>query len=150
LPCGPSFAGGATAQSSPPLVDLAFRPLSSLALSTKRKEIPMSSFDIALICALLAAATILFIFGVQDEISDLVPHRTKLDQLLERRDAIYENLRDLRFEFRAGKFSEKDYEDTKQSLEIEAARVLADMDTLTGGTPTAATRQAASEKVRQS
>jgi hypothetical protein len=110
----------------------------------------MSSFDVALICALLAAATILFIFGVQDEISDLVPHRTKLDQLLERRDAIYENLRDLRFEFRAGKFSEKDYEDTKQSLEIEAARVLVDMDTLTGGTPTAATRQAASEKARQS
>ena len=47
---------------------------------------------------------------------------------MERRDAIYENLRDLRFEFRAGKFSETDYDETKQSLEVEAARVLADMD----------------------
>ncbi len=108
----------------------------------------MSSVDIAVACALLAAGTILFIFGVRPDASDSAPHRTKLDQLLERRDAIYENLRDLRFEFRAGKFSEKDYDEIKQSLEIEAARVLADMDRLTGGTPTPATRQAASEKVR--
>jgi hypothetical protein len=69
---------------------------------------------------------------------------------MEHRDAIYENLRDLRFEFRAGKFSETDYEETKQSLELEAARVLADMDRLTGGTPTPATIQAATEKVRHS
>ena len=60
--------------------------------------------------------------------SDSAPHRTKLDQLMERRDAIYDNLRDLRFEYRAGKYSEKDYDEIKQSLEIEAARVLADMD----------------------
>lgn len=107
----------------------------------------MSNLDIALACALLAAATVVFIFMVQPEASDSAPHRTKLDQLLERRDAIYENLRDLRFEYRAGKFSEADYEETKQSLEVEAARVLADMDQLTGGTPTPATRQAARFKV---
>jgi hypothetical protein len=33
---------------------------------------------------------------------------------------------------------------------VEAARVLADMDTLTGGTPTPATRQAAAEKAQHS
>src|SRR6202795_3891218 len=108
----------------------------------------MSSVDIAVACALLSAATIVFIFMVQPEASDSAPHRTKLDQLLERRDAIYENLRDLRFEYRAGKFSEADYEETKQSLEVEAARVLADMDRLTGGAPTPATRQAAAEQAR--
>jgi hypothetical protein len=110
----------------------------------------MSSVDVAVACALLAAATIVFIFMVQPDASDSAPHRTKLDQLMERRDAIYENLRDLRFEHRAGKFSEADYEETKQLLEIEAARVLADMDTLTGGTPTPATRQAATEKAQHS
>jgi hypothetical protein len=110
----------------------------------------MSSVDIAVACALLAAATIVFIFMVQPEASDSAPHRTKLDQLMERRDAIYENLRDLRFEYRAGKFSETDYDETKQLLEVEAARVLSDMDTLTGGTPTAATRQAATEKAKHS
>jgi hypothetical protein len=120
----------------------------------------MSSVDIAVACALLSVAVILFIFNVKPDASDSAPHRTKLDQLMERRDAIYENLRDLRFEFRAGKFSEEDYEEIKQSLEVEAARVLADMDELTGGTPTPATRQAstrqtssqlaAAEKVRNS
>ncbi|HXJ18556.1 MAG TPA: hypothetical protein VNM68_15330 [Candidatus Polarisedimenticolia bacterium] len=106
----------------------------------------MSSVDIAVACTLLALATLVFVFGARLDASDSTPHRTKLDHLMERRDAIYENLRDLRFEYRAGKFSEKDYDEIKQSLEIEAARVLADMDLLTGGTPTPATRQAASEK----
>ena len=66
----------------------------------------MSSVDIAVACAVLASLPIYFVFGVNLDASDLAPHRTKLDQLMERRDAIYENLRDLRFEFRAGKFSE--------------------------------------------
>lgn len=110
----------------------------------------MSSLDVAVACALLGAATIVFIFMVQPDASDSAPHRTKLDQLMERRDAIYENLRDLRFEYRVGKFSETDYEETKQLLEMEAARVLADMDMLTGGTPTPATRQAATEKAQHS
>jgi hypothetical protein len=109
----------------------------------------MSEIDIAVACALLLIATLLSIFGVRREPSDFAPHRTQLDQLLDRRDAIYENLRDLRFEYRAGKFSEADYDEIKQSLEIEAARVLGDMDTLTGGAPTPATRQAASEKGRR-
>jgi len=109
----------------------------------------MSEIDILVACALLTIATVVFVFGVRREASDATPHRTKLDQLLDRRDAIYENLRDLRFEYRAGKFSEKDYDEIKQSLEIEAARVLAEMDTLTGGAPTPATRQAASEKGRR-
>jgi hypothetical protein len=109
----------------------------------------MSNVDIAVACVLLALATMVFVFGVRPEASDDAPHRTTLDQLMERRDAIYENLRDLRFEHRAGKFSEVDYDEIKQSLEIEAARVLADMDVLTGGSPTPATRQAASEKGRR-
>lgn len=103
---------------------------------------------VALICGLLALATLWFVFNIKLEASDFAPHRSRLDQLLERRDAIYDNLRDLRFEHRAGKFSEEDYEAMKRSLEIEAARVVAEMDNLTGGAPTAATRQAMSEKSR--
>jgi hypothetical protein len=103
---------------------------------------------IALACVALAAAVALFIFNIQADPSDFAPHRTKLDQLMERRDAIYDNLRDLRFEHRAGKFSEKDFEEMKRVLEIEAAQVLAEMDTLTGGAPTPATRQAMSQKHR--
>ena len=82
-------------------------------------------------CLALAAATILFIFYIQPDASDLAPHRSKLDQLLEQRDTIYDNLRDLRFEFRSGKYAEGDYEAMKNSLENEAAMVLAEIDRVT-------------------
>jgi hypothetical protein len=110
----------------------------------------VSNTEVAILCGVLAVATLIFIFYVQPDESDFAPHRTQLDSLMDRRDAIYDNLRDLRFEYRAGKFSEADYEETKQALEVEAARVLAQMDELMGATPTPATRQAAREKARQS
>jgi hypothetical protein len=82
-------------------------------------------------CFALAAATLLFIFYIQPDASDLAPHRSKLDQLMERRDTIYDNLRDLRFEYRAGKYSEGDFEAMKNSMETEAAMVLAEIDQVT-------------------
>jgi len=82
-------------------------------------------------CLGLAAAVFLFVFYIHPDASDLAPHRTKLDQLLERRDTIYDNLRDLKFEFRAGKYSEGDYELMKTSLENEAAVVLTQIDEVT-------------------
>ena len=82
-------------------------------------------------CFALAVAAVLFIFFIQPDASDLAPHRTKLDQLLERRDTIYDNIRDLRFENRAGKYSEGDYEQMKTSLEMEVAQVLLEIDQVT-------------------
>ncbi len=82
-------------------------------------------------CLALAVATMLFIFYIQPDASDLAPHRTKLDQLLERRDTIYDNLRDLRFEYRSGKYSEGDFEAMKTSLENEAALVITEIDQVT-------------------
>jgi len=82
-------------------------------------------------CFALAVATMLFILYIQPDASDLAPHRTKLDQLLERRDTIYDNLRDLKFEYRAGKYSEGDYETMKVTLENEAALVLAEIEQVT-------------------
>jgi len=82
-------------------------------------------------CLGLAVATLLFIFYIQPDASDLAPHRSKLDQLMERRDTVYDNLRDLRFEFRSGKYSEGDFEAMKVALENEAATVLAEIDQVT-------------------
>lgn len=82
-------------------------------------------------CLGLAVAVFLFVFYIHPDASDLAPHRTKLDQLLERRDTIYDNLRDLKFEFRAGKYSEGDYELMKTALENEAAVVLTQIDEVT-------------------
>ena len=93
----------------------------------------ITSADWAVIgaCLALALATGLFIFYIQPDASDLAPHRSKLDQLLERRDTLYDNLRDLRFEFRSGKYAENDYEAMKTSLENEAAVTLAEIDQIT-------------------
>jgi hypothetical protein len=56
--------------------------------------------------------------------------KTRVDYLRERRDVIYENLRDLNFEYRAGKYPEQDYAEQRTGLEDEAARVIAEMEDL--------------------
>ena len=56
--------------------------------------------------------------------------KTRVDYLRERKDVIYENLRDLNFEFQAGKYPEADYERQRVGLEDEAARVIAEMEAL--------------------
>ncbi|HTQ85523.1 MAG TPA: hypothetical protein VMI93_04875 [Candidatus Solibacter sp.] len=98
---------------------------------------------IALACLLLAAAAALFIFYFRPDPVESSRFRTRLDQLLERRDSIYENLRDLRFEYRSGKFSEHDYEQVRESLEAEAATVLSEIDSLTGDSSPRARSRAA-------
>ncbi|WP_263381727.1 hypothetical protein [Granulicella arctica] len=57
--------------------------------------------------------------------------KTRVDYLRERKEAIYDNLRDLNFEFLSGKYPEQDYADQRSTLEDEAATVIAEMDTLT-------------------
>src|SRR5487761_472041 len=85
-----------------------------------------------LACVALTAATLIFVFMIQPDPADSAPHRSHLDQLMERRDIIYDNLRDLKFEYRTGKFAEEDYEQMKQTLEGEAALVLAEIEQVTG------------------
>jgi hypothetical protein len=97
---------------------------------------------IGIACGVVLLGLLAYLFYIRVDPADLAPHRSRLDQLLERRDTIYENLRDLKFEHRAGKFSEGDYEDTRQALEREAAGVLAEIETLTGSAPSVTTRRA--------
>ncbi len=63
---------------------------------------------------------------------DVLPftRKTRLDFLEERRDVVYENLRDLNFDFRAGKYPEQDYSRQRNLLEAEAAAILNEMDGL--------------------
>ncbi len=55
---------------------------------------------------------------------------TRLDFLGERRDAVMANLRDLNFEFRAGKYPAEDYDNQRERLEAEAATILTEIDVL--------------------
>ncbi|HVX65155.1 MAG TPA: hypothetical protein VHA11_01060 [Bryobacteraceae bacterium] len=52
--------------------------------------------------------------------------------LEQRKAVIYENLRDLQFEYRVGKLSDQDYQTTKQDLQKELAAVMAEIDALAG------------------
>lgn len=56
--------------------------------------------------------------------------KTRLDFLLERKEQLYENLRDLNFEFRAGKYPEEDFVVQRELLERETAELLAEIDHL--------------------
>ena len=106
-------------------------------------------FGALIACFALAAATLIFIFAIQPDAGDSSPRRSLLDQLLERRDTVYENLRDLKFEYRAGKFSDKDYEETKQAMETEAALILAEIEQATESGALSARRAAAMGKSTQ-
>jgi cytochrome c-type biogenesis protein CcmI len=55
-----------------------------------------------------------------------------IKHLEERKATIYDNLRDLQFEYRVGKLSDKDYQQTKQDLQKELAAVLAEIDAAAG------------------
>jgi hypothetical protein len=82
------------------------------------------SFELA--CCLLATAAALFYVFYPGTF--LVGRKkTRASYLLERKDAVYENLRDLNFEFKAGKMPETDYQSIKSSLQDEAATLLAEI-----------------------
>ncbi len=54
--------------------------------------------------------------------------KTRLDYLLERKEQLYENLRDLNFEYRAGKYPEEDFVAQRGLLERETAELLAEIE----------------------
>ena len=54
--------------------------------------------------------------------------KTRLDFLLERKEQLYENLRDLNFEYRAGKYPAEDFETQRAQLEDEAAELMAEIE----------------------
>lgn len=79
--------------------------------------------------SLCAALTLIYIFSPSREL-DMGVDKTRLAYLYERKDVVYENLRDLNFEFKSGKFTQEDYDAMRGSIEAEAARVLAEIETL--------------------
>jgi hypothetical protein len=79
-----------------------------------------------LACCLLATAAALFYVFTPGKLY-LGQKKTRASYLRERKDAVYENLRDLNFEFKAGKMPDADYQSLKASLQDEAATLLAEI-----------------------
>jgi len=80
-------------------------------------------------CALFAACLFIYVF-YQPGAVETGEQKTRLTYLLERKEATYENLRDLNFEYKAGKLSEQDYAVQRASLEDEAAAILAEIESI--------------------
>jgi hypothetical protein len=90
------------------------------------------SFELAC-CLLATAAALFYIFSPGRFL--VGREKTRASYLRERKDAVYENLRDLNFEFKAGKMPESDYQSLKASLQNEAATLLAEIARLDSKAP---------------
>ena len=83
------------------------------------------------IVAAIALAIMCVLFMFWPERNPFVQSdKTRVDALLERKDSIYANLRDLNFEYMAGKYPQKDFEEQRDILEGEAAAVISEMNVL--------------------
>jgi hypothetical protein len=92
-----------------------------------------------LLCGLILAASLFYVFYLPGRLF-LGPEKTRAGYLRERKDAVYENLRDLNFEYKAGKVPDADYASLKSSLQDEAATILAEIARLENFAPQKGTR----------
>lgn len=80
-------------------------------------------------CFLFTIAVFAYVFAPGAKF-ERATDKPRLVYLEERKQVIYENLRDLNFDFKAGKYPAEDYESLRNSLEAEAAEVLAEINAL--------------------
>jgi hypothetical protein len=79
-----------------------------------------------IICGALTLTSLVYVFYLPGRLF-LGPDKTRAGYLRERKDAVYENLRDLNFEYKAGKVPDADFASLKSSLQDEAATILAEI-----------------------
>ncbi len=85
---------------------------------------------IVVLAIVVALAALYYTLFVRDrDIPEPLPV-SPIQHLQDRKQAIYENLRDLQFEYRLGKLSDEDYQQTKLALQKELAGVLAETEEL--------------------
>jgi hypothetical protein len=78
--------------------------------------------------AVLTLLCLLYVLLVRpQDVPEPIPV-SPIQHLEDRKQAIYDNLRDLQFEYRVGKLSDEDYQQNKVSLQKELAGVLAEME----------------------
>jgi hypothetical protein len=86
---------------------------------------------IVLACAALTLAALLYVFWLTPEpLRVKTPADREREYLQEKREVLYDNLRDLHLEFRMGKLSEHDYLQTKARYQEELALLLHQFETV--------------------
>jgi hypothetical protein len=92
----------------------------------------MVSIALASLVSILAIAFLLIVRPKDLPQPEPVSPFAHLD---ERKASVYENLRDLQFEYRLGKMSDEDYRRSKLDLQKELAKVLEEVERLAQGQP---------------
>jgi hypothetical protein len=88
---------------------------------------------IVLVAVLIALGALVYTISIRTgDLPETAP-ASPAAVLEERKAAIYENLRDLQFEYRVGKLSDEDYQRAKLDLQRELAAVMAEIDAVSGG-----------------
>ena len=87
---------------------------------------------IIFICAVFVLAAWYYVFFFPGEVY-AGEEKTRLGYLRERKESVYDNLRDLNFEYKAGKVPDADYQSMRNSLEEEAAVIMAEIARLEQG-----------------
>src|SRR5215469_16136515 len=82
------------------------------------------------VAVLLTVGTLVFTLFVRTKDVPAPVPVSPTQHLDERKAQIYDNLRDLQFEYRLGKLSDDDYQKTKVGLQAELAKVLAEIDAI--------------------
>lgn len=82
---------------------------------------------VQIFCCVLASGMLIYIFLPSRDTETAIT-KTRVTYLYERKEVIYENLRDLNFEFKAGKFTQADYDAMRIGMEAEAARILGEIE----------------------
>ena len=99
--------------------------------------------SVVLVCAALAGFVLLYTLWVPQQEIHVPQPPTRLDHLQEKKKVLYDNLKDLHFEYRTGKFSDEDYKQLKTSLQYELALVMKQIEELETRREPAGKRKAA-------
>ena len=87
-------------------------------------------------CAALTLAALLYVFWLTPEpLRAKTPAEREREYLAEKREVLYENLRDLHLEYRMGKLSDNDYQQVKATYQADMAALLAEMEGLPESSP---------------
>jgi hypothetical protein len=85
---------------------------------------------LGLICGMLLLFVLFLYTFWPENVFASQREKTRLDYHLERKEQLYENLRDLNFEYRAGKYPEEDFVNQRAQLENETTQLLAEIEHL--------------------
>jgi len=100
------------------------------ALLQMQPSQPDATGNSFLIFATVLFAVAVFVYIFKPARAEHAAEKTRLAFLYERKEQTFENLRDLNFEYKAGKLSDADFTSMRDSMEQEAANILAEIEEL--------------------